>query len=93
MPFASGGVLLERERELETLRDGLDHAGAGGSLDQKQRALAGACVVKPVTQRLQLAFALEQNAPRSERHYLTLPRWPATRPGKTWGETLGNPPL
>jgi len=29
MPFASGGVLLERERELETLRDGLDHAGAG----------------------------------------------------------------
>ncbi|HEY7261214.1 MAG TPA: AAA family ATPase [Trebonia sp.] len=29
MPFASGGALLERERELETLRDGLDHAGAG----------------------------------------------------------------
>jgi len=29
VPFASGGVLLERERELETLRDGLDHAGAG----------------------------------------------------------------
>ena len=29
MPFAYGGVLLERERELETLREGLDHACAG----------------------------------------------------------------
>src|SRR5215831_1023849 len=29
MPFAYGGVLLERERELETLREGLDHADAG----------------------------------------------------------------
>ena len=29
MPFASGGALLERERELETLRDGLDRACAG----------------------------------------------------------------
>ena len=29
MPFASGGVLLERERELETLREGLDRACAG----------------------------------------------------------------
>src|SRR5215475_1816274 len=29
VPFAYGGVLLERERELETLRDGLDHACAG----------------------------------------------------------------
>ena len=29
MPFASGGALLERERELETLREGLDRAGAG----------------------------------------------------------------
>jgi DNA-binding CsgD family transcriptional regulator len=29
VPFASGGVLLERERELETLRDGLDRACAG----------------------------------------------------------------
>jgi DNA-binding CsgD family transcriptional regulator/tetratricopeptide (TPR) repeat protein len=27
--FAPGGVLLERERELETLREGLDHACAG----------------------------------------------------------------
>src|SRR6478672_7717215 len=29
VPFASGGVLLERERELETLRDGVDRACAG----------------------------------------------------------------
>src|SRR5262245_60706186 len=29
VPFASGGVLLERERELETLREGLDRACAG----------------------------------------------------------------
>ena len=29
MPFASGSVLLERERELETLREVLDHACAG----------------------------------------------------------------
>jgi DNA-binding CsgD family transcriptional regulator len=29
VPFAYGGVLLERERELETLREGLDHACAG----------------------------------------------------------------
>jgi DNA-binding CsgD family transcriptional regulator len=29
VPFAPGGVLLERERELETLREGLDHACAG----------------------------------------------------------------
>ena len=29
MPFAYGGVLLERERELETLRDGVDRACAG----------------------------------------------------------------
>ena len=68
-------------------------ARAGGPLDQKQRALAGARPVHPVTQRLQLAFALKQSAPSSERHYLTLPRPPATWPGKTWGETLGDPPL
>ena len=29
VPFASGGVLLERERELETLRDGVDRACVG----------------------------------------------------------------
>ena len=29
VPFATGGALLERERELETLRDGLDRACAG----------------------------------------------------------------
>ena len=29
VPFVSGGVLLERERELETLREGLDRACAG----------------------------------------------------------------
>jgi DNA-binding CsgD family transcriptional regulator len=29
VPFASGGALLERERELETLREGLDRACAG----------------------------------------------------------------
>jgi DNA-binding CsgD family transcriptional regulator len=29
VPFAYGGVLLEREHELETLRDGLNHARAG----------------------------------------------------------------
>jgi hypothetical protein len=50
-------------------------------------------VVKSLTQRLQLAFALKQNAPVSERHYLTLPRMSVTWPGKTWGKTLGDPPL
>ena len=29
VPFATAGVLLERERELETLRDGVDRACAG----------------------------------------------------------------
>ena len=46
VPFASGGALLERERELETLREGLDRACAGeGTLILIEEAGAGKTVL------------------------------------------------
>ena len=43
VPFAGGDALLERERELETLRDGVDRACAGeGTLLTFYRKLAAA---------------------------------------------------
>ncbi len=66
VPFATGGVLLERERELETLRDGVDRARAGEGallliegpagagktvLAREARAAAGRALMMPLEAR------------------------------------------
>ena len=66
-PLASSGVIRSCPAAARAARE-RSLAHAGGSLDKEQRPFSGARAIEPFTQRLKLAFALDQNSSHDERH-------------------------
>ncbi len=67
-PLASSGVIRSCPAAARAARASAVLPTPARSLNKEQRPFSGARAIKPFTQRLKLAFALDQNPSRDERH-------------------------